>query len=80
MQLLVLKSLEKEEDNMRHAIQDKRSREIERRRDLESVARRREEKMLKLQLDNAERELLGQLIFILVLVHRQYCHWINKGT
>jgi hypothetical protein len=38
--------LEKEEDNMRHAIQHKRSREIDRRRDLESVARRREEKML----------------------------------
>ena len=38
--------LEKEEDNMRHAIQHKRSREIDRWRDLESVARRREEKML----------------------------------
>jgi hypothetical protein len=53
------KLLQKEEENTRHAIQHERSKEVERRRDLESVARRREEKKLKLQLDNAERESLG---------------------
>lgn len=51
--------LQKEEDRVRHSIQHERSREIERQRCLESVARSREEKQMRLELDRTEREILG---------------------
>eukprot|EP00956_Cyclotella_meneghiniana_P005503 scaffold7033_cov86-Cyclotella_meneghiniana.AAC.4 len=51
--------LQKEEEHVRHLVQLERAREIERQRDLECVARRREEKKRKAELDQAERELLG---------------------
>jgi hypothetical protein len=59
--------LRKEEDHARHLVQYERCRDIERRRDLESVARRREEKKIKLELDQTEREILG------------YAHLYSRG-
>lgn len=54
------KKLQKEEDRVRQSIQHERTRDIERRRYLEIVARRREEKQLRLELDRTEREILGR--------------------
>ena len=51
--------LQKEEGHVRLLVQLERARGIERQRDLECVARRREEKKRKVELDQAERELLG---------------------